>query len=260
MRNKSHKMGYVYMLTSPSGKSYIGQTFRTIEERFGEHQRCSGCVLIYKAIQKYGWDKIDKVWYEVPDDDLNFYEEMLVALLGTLAPSGYNLREGGGNSKLSDETKKKMSEAQRGEKSHMYGKTLSDETKRKLSESRVGKPLGEETKRKMSESKRGEKSHMYGKTLSDETKRKLSESHMGKTLGEETRQKMSDARRGDKNHFSKTVYQYTLDGVIVAFFGSSGEAANYLNKKCGTAIRRCARGEQKTAYDYKWSASMSLFM
>jgi group I intron endonuclease len=216
--------------------------------------------LIYKAIQKYGWDKIDKEWYECPDDDLNKHEELMIEVLGTLTPGGYNLREGGGNGKLSDETKKKMSESHRGEKSHMYGKPKSLETKRRISEAHMGKTHTEETKSKLSEAHRGEKSHMYGKPLGEETKRKLSEAHMGITHTVETKQRMSDARRGDKNHNSKTVYQYTLDGVIVAFFGSSGEAANYLNKKCGTAIRRCARGEQKTAYDYKWTTSMSLFV
>lgn len=35
---------------------------------------------------------------------------------------------------LSDETKKKMSEARRGPKSYLWGKHLSEETKKKLSE------------------------------------------------------------------------------------------------------------------------------
>ena len=32
-------MGYIYILTSPSGKSYIGQTIRSIEKRFQQHQK-----------------------------------------------------------------------------------------------------------------------------------------------------------------------------------------------------------------------------
>ena len=31
-------MGFIYMLTSPSGKSYIGQTIRPIGKRLTEHQ------------------------------------------------------------------------------------------------------------------------------------------------------------------------------------------------------------------------------
>jgi group I intron endonuclease len=65
--------------------------------------------------------------------------------------------------KLSEETKKKMSDAQKGEKNHMFGKKQSEETKRKKSESLKGKKHTEETKRKISEANKGEKHHMFGK-------------------------------------------------------------------------------------------------
>lgn len=32
-------MGFIYILTSPSGKTYVGQTMRTLEERLKKHQR-----------------------------------------------------------------------------------------------------------------------------------------------------------------------------------------------------------------------------
>ena len=43
--------------------------------------------------------------------------------------------------KMSDETKKKIGDAQRGAKNHFYGKKLSDEQKRKISESNKGKKI-----------------------------------------------------------------------------------------------------------------------
>ena len=54
---------------------------------------------------------------------------------------------------LSEETKKKMSEAQKGEKSYWYGKTTWMK----------GKHHSEETKKKMSESMKGENNPNYGK-------------------------------------------------------------------------------------------------
>ena len=93
---------------------------------------------VRNAIQKYGWEKVEKEWYEVPDEDLNFYEEMLVALLGTLSPGGYNLKEGGGNGKPSEESRQKMSEAKTGEKHPMYGKEHTEESKQKMSEAKTG--------------------------------------------------------------------------------------------------------------------------
>lgn len=125
-----------------NGKIYVGQTIRSIEERFRKHkQKDSRCVALYNAIKKHGWDNFEKEWYEVPDDDLNFYEEMLVALLGTLSPSGYNLKEGGGS-----------------------GGKDSNETKQKKREAHLGKKESEKTKQKKREANSGEKNHMYGKT------------------------------------------------------------------------------------------------
>lgn len=225
------------MLTSPSGKSYIGQTFRTIDERFGEHQqKGSQCLAIFNAIQKYGWDNFDKEWYECPDDDLNKHEELMVEVLGTLAPGGYNLKGGGNNGKLSEETKKKIGLSHRGDKCYMYGK-----------------PHGEETRQKMSEAQRGEKSHMYGTTRSEEIKQKISKTKLGTKMSEGTKQKMSKAKKGERNHKSKRVYQYDLEGKLLGSFGTSGEAGEHLKKKDGSKIRACARGESKTAYGFVWT-------
>ena len=235
-------MGFIYKLTlkKESRKAYIGQTLRDIHERLKEHQQLSsGCRAILAAIKKHGWENFDKEWYEVPDDELNFYEEMLVALLGTLAPGGYNLKEGGGaTGKPSEETKRRMSEAQTGEKNHNYGKTGEKNPK-------YGRILTEETKKKMSKAS-------MGKTHTNDTKQKISEAHTGKTLSDEHKQKLREANSGEKNHNSKKVYQYTLNGTYVDEFASSGEAARALGKTDGSSISMCARESCKSAYGFKW--------
>ena len=130
-------MGKIYIFTSPSGKSYVGQTTRDIEERFGEHQEIdSTCRAIRNAIQYYGWDSFIVDYYECPDDELNKNEKWMVDLMGTLSPGGYNLREGGGSrGKFSDDTKKKLSESRVGEKNHRFGTHPSEETKQKIKDS-----------------------------------------------------------------------------------------------------------------------------
>lgn len=57
---------------------------------------------------------------------------------------------------------------------HMKNKYISEETRRKISEANKGKKYSEETKQKLSAARKGLK-------LSEETKRKMSESHKGKT-------------------------------------------------------------------------------
>jgi len=272
-------MGYIYILTSTSGKSYIGQTIRPIHIRLEEHRKGKsiGCRAIYNAIQFYGWDAFDIDWYYCPDEDLNKHEELMVEVFGTLSPGGYNLREGGGsNGKHSEETKQKISESKTGEKNHWYGKTHTEETKQKMSEAQLGekshwygkmhteeikqkiseallgKTASDETKQKMSEAQLGEKHPMWGKHHTDETKQKMSEAQLGKTTSDETRQKMSEAKRGEKNYRSKRVYQYDLDGNFMDSFASCGDANRHL-KKNGAGVRKCAREYQETAYGFKWS-------
>lgn len=251
------------MLTSPNGKTYIGQTIRPIQERLKEHEtgkskRCRG---IYNAIQYHGWDKFEKDWYECPDEDLNNHEELMVEVLGTLSPNGYNLREGGGSrGKLSEETKEKLS----GENHHNYGKPQSKETKQKQREAKLGeknywygKTPSEEHKQKLREANSGKNHPMYGKTQSEEVKQKNKEANSGKN-------NPMYGKTGDKHNRSKRVYQYDLDGIFINSFGSTEEAAQYIkgDGASGTHIRACARGvkKYKTAYKFKWSYELTIFL
>ena len=67
------------------------------------------------------------------------------------------------------------------------GKKLSDETRKKLSEANKGKKLSDETRKKMSDVK---------KDISDETRKKMSDAKKGKQLSDETKKKLSEARKG----------------------------------------------------------------
>ena len=165
------------MLTSPNGKSYIGQTSGTIEVRFRDHKKSSSeCVAIRNAIKKHGWKNMKKNWYECLDEDLNFTEELMISLMGTLAPNGYNLREGGGShGKMSEVTKKRMREAQRGEKNGFYGKTHTEKAKQPNKKNakpiKVRKALGMERPKPMNINRRIEKHNSEKLTLRKLSKR-----------------------------------------------------------------------------------------
>lgn len=108
--------------------------------------------------------------------------------------------------KHSEETKRKMSEAQK-------GKVVSEATRRKISRANSGeknywygksgffkgKKHTEEAKRKIGEAQRGEKNSQYGKHRSEEECRKISEKLTGRTLPDWHRRRISEGQKGRKH-------------------------------------------------------------
>ena len=121
--------------------------------------------------------------------------------------------EGSSGAIVSEETRRKKSEAIKGESNPFYGKSHSEETRRILSEVKrgesnpfYGKSHSEETRRILSEVKRGESNPFYGKSHSEETIKLLSEANKGKNHPfygkshlEETKRKMSEKAKGENN-------------------------------------------------------------
>jgi hypothetical protein len=101
----------------------------------------------------------------------------------------------------SEETKLKISKANKGRVSHRKGNPLSEEHKRKIGEankvSQLGKKASEKTRQKIRESsfRRGKPGTMTGKKHSEETKQKMSEAKRGKKKSEETKRRMSEAQK-----------------------------------------------------------------
>ena len=75
-----------------------------------------------------------------------------------------------------EETKRKISKAQKGVKGNNYGKPLPAHVKQKISEKLKGHKTSEETRLKLSEQKKGNKNPQYGKPISEIAKRKMSQS------------------------------------------------------------------------------------
>ncbi|MCM1322803.1 MAG: NUMOD3 domain-containing DNA-binding protein [Acetobacter sp.] len=182
------KHGYIYMHTSPSGKSYIGQTYAAKPEyRWNNGEGYKECTLFWRAIQKYGWNNFTHTILEELDfediDELNKLEEYYIIKYNTLAPAGYNLIVKGVNHIFSEETVRRMSNAH-------TGKRLSLEHIRKIKEGNMGFRHTQETKNKLS---------LLAKqrTHTEETKKKLSE--LSKNISEETRAKISAAGLGRRH-------------------------------------------------------------
>ena len=188
-------MGIVYILKNKlNGKCYVGQTKKSFEKRFRQHQTSNS--YIGKALRKYGSENFEKLILE-NIDDLNVKEVSCIQEYDSIYPNGYNLTYGGQNGKRSGKTKKRMSEA--GKK-----RIFTEEHREHLREARKGKKpalgktpvnkgkaLLEEHRKKISQS-------LKGHLTSEETKMKISKSHMGLGHSDETRKKLSLSHQGPR--------------------------------------------------------------
>ena len=172
-------MGHLYVITSPSGKKYVGITSGSVESRRKRHvsrarsgSKKARCPAVQAAIRKYGPEsfRIDTVC--VADwDYLTEMEARFIKGLGTKAPNGYNLTDGGDG---------------------MIGVVRSDEWRRKISKARAGTKLSEAHKKSIGDAHRGRK-------RPPETGRKISAALLGKTgrkHSEETKKRIGDTLRG----------------------------------------------------------------
>lgn len=229
----------IYIITSPSGKQYIGQSVNL------QRRKC----VFFRFGVSYGGQKIDcarkkynhkSLWdYKVLEycdvDMLDERERYYIAFYDTIN-NGYNSESGGNENKIvSDETKRKQSEARKGkycgENSPRYGKHLTEEQKSKLSEALKGKCCGENHP-------------MYGKHPNDETIAKLRVSHMGKVQTKETIRKRVEKLK-------KPIIQYTKEGVFVREWDSIKSASEELNIG-DTLITKCCRHITKSAGGFIW--------
>ena len=185
----------IYKITNlVNGKVYIGAS-KNIEKRWGEHRRDVSSP-IHSDLETYGLENFKfEVLLECPETMLTQWEQDMICLYDADDPAkGYNCKKDRPYSlkrtealkgrKLSEETKRKISESHKGKPAWNKGLKASDETRRKMSESHKGKPVwnrgiphSEETRRKMSEALRGRKVWNKGIPRSEETRCKISEAH-----------------------------------------------------------------------------------
>lgn len=142
----------VYMhVNKINNKKYVGITSQKVENRWSGGKGYQECTYFKNAVNKYGWDNFEHLilFTGLNKDKANNYEILLIELFqSNNRDKGYNLTSGGGGIKglkMSEDTKKKMSESHKGEKHPLYNKNRTDEVKLKISE----------TKKKSDNNKRG---------------------------------------------------------------------------------------------------------
>lgn len=106
----------IYKFTFPNNKVYIGQTInwdkRLACYRYDVKRQHFKSSLVNRAISKYGWESLEIEFIDSADNihDLNYKESYWISFYeSTNKTKGYNIRDGGENTKLSKSTKRKLS-------------------------------------------------------------------------------------------------------------------------------------------------------
>lgn len=125
-----------------------------------------------------------------------------------------NSQDGGDGGNLSEEARRKMSEAKKGRPNPFKGIPRPAEVREKIARALTGRkfpPRSAETRRKQSEA-------LKGRRLSDECRAKLSAAHKGKKVSDEARANMSAAqkRRGPRSEETREKIRRALTGRVVS--------------------------------------------
>ena len=141
---KPKPYGIIYLLIDGvNDKEYIGQTTRSVKERFKEHVKCKN-TYIGRAIKAHGKDMFVKVVLKecASREELEYWEKRLIKSRDTISPNGYNLTEGGSDGSMScDKSRAKISASRRNNDSPFKNLTCEME-KNKLSFRGLAKLLG----------------------------------------------------------------------------------------------------------------------
>lgn len=216
--DQASKTYKVYLLTFPNGKKYCGYTSRELKKRWNNGNGYEKCPLVYKAIQKYGWNNVQKdllFEFNTSEEGLN-KEKEIIALYDLTNPNkGYNLHEGG----------KPVGSAP----------FLTEEGRKKLSEKSKARWQNPEYRAKMIE--------------------KAKQRHPTKECIEKGVAAARLVHLGKTPNNARPVYQLNKDTEeIIKDYPSASHAAKEL---CGdvtgcTNILQVCKGRRKTAYNYKW--------
>ena len=269
-----------------NGKQYVGQTIRTVKERWYEHcyyamHGITNNSAVDRAIAKYGADSftVETIAEGVPVEELCALETEKIIEYDTLSPNGYNLvasQERG--YVVSDETRAKLSAASKrghamsspdryakiGMKSRgKHSMPMHPNTRAALIAANTGRSPSSETRRKMSESRKAMLSQMPSE-WHEKRSRDTSEAMKRRFERDEERQHASQlarARWEDPEYRERVLSTRKANckqGVPVVCvetgesFPCISDAAKAKGIKKPHNIGDCLKGRRQSAGGYHW--------
>lgn len=234
----------VYILICPIDHivRYVGITSTTLARRLREHLKAKKANNAHKfhyiqKLKSLGLKPIIQLVVEnlTQQRACELEVELIAKYRTELGEKLLNISPGGFTP--SEETKRKISEANSGSNHYNYGKSLRPEHRKAVSASLKGRVFTDEHRRKQSNA-------LIGRTMTDEWRKKNSEA-----------QKASEKARANillqSAKLRKAVIQSTLDGIEVARYVSMREASRQTGINFAL-IQQAVNGKLKTAGGYHW--------
>lgn len=216
-------MGWIYLISNKvNGKCYVGQTRQKNPNRRWNQHRNDSRGILKKAIEKHGISNFEfEILYEALNENLNEAEKKEIRERNTIAPSGYNLQDGGRCYDVHPLTREKQRA--------LWGPTHPLWNQRHT----------EETKKKISVATQGENNPMYGKKHTPEVLQILSKNnHM-------------NGKKGALAPISKKVNAYSMDGEFLQTFDCIKEASESIGRSI-SGIVNCTGGRSKSCGGFMW--------
>lgn len=219
-----------------NNKVYIGQTCQKPQKRWDNGRGYETSPKFYNAILKYGWDNFQHqiLFSNLSQEQANQKQQQLILQYKSTDDNyGYNITSGGSNFKHSQETKRKIGQA-----NHI---------------SLQGNKWSQHQRQIMSQMFSGQNNPFYGKHHTEQTKRKISQSRKGKRAGEDhpfygkhrSQQELQKMSKGRKSKGGKQVKCINTGEI----FPTMMDAARWCGLKNSSSIGQICNktGKQKTA-------------
>lgn len=273
------KSGIYKIINIRNGKFYLGSS-KNLSQRKKKHiyelnKGTHHSSYLQNAYNKYGAENFKFTIIEYVEENrlLEVEQQYLDELKPYLEDIGYNMSEKATNCVLTgqdhwtyglptekhhwygkhhtEETKKKISESQKGELNHMYGKRY-----------KIKNPRTEEWRRKQSKAHKGQISGFKGKQHTQEAKELMRQKAIGRPVSdkvinksEEWIKNISKGKKGKgmgkDNPNAVKVVQFDINGNKIKVFDTITQASELTNSNKGSIVS-CCRGRYKTAGGFKW--------
>jgi len=228
-RDLTNVKGYIYKLTSPNGKTYIGQTVNKKQRKYhynsGDFKQQTK---LWNSVSKYNWNPAET--YEIIEECLCGVDKEILNKRETYWIDHYNSFKSGLNCNVGGDGN--------------LGNQHSAESKRKMSEAKIGVKHPDW---------RNEQKREYtkGRKHTDEAKLRMSEAKIA-NMTDDVKSKISEGLMGNQNGIGnsgspKKVVCLTNNKI----YNSIKEAANELGLHSSNIIATC-KGKQKYTGGYKF--------